>query len=180
MASSKGNLTNDSVSFCWRIGLNIRHMTQEDVAAVSAVCMASFSYSVADTVSAEGRETFAKIAAREALLKRMQDAHLLLVAESDGKVNGVIELRDGHHIVMLFVQPEQQQKGIGRKLLATALAEVNSKAVTVRASLPSVPVYQKYGFQLTGEIAEFAGLVYQPMVIDLSQSIHSAAAMSMD
>lgn len=35
--------------------------------------------------------------------------------------------------------------------------------MTVKASLSSVPAYQRYGFTLAGNVGEFAGLVYQPV-----------------
>lgn len=44
-----------------------------------------------------------------------------------------------------------------------ALEHARVEVVTVRASLPSVPAYQHYGFTLAGEVNAFAGMVYQPM-----------------
>ncbi|WP_249331906.1 GNAT family N-acetyltransferase [Pseudoalteromonas rubra] len=38
-------------------------------------------------------------------------------------------------------------------------------------SLPSVGAYQKYGFELAGEVAESGGLVYQPMEATLPQPL---------
>nr|WP_259515158.1 GNAT family N-acetyltransferase [Shewanella baltica] len=68
---------------------------------------------------------------------------------------------------MLFVDSERQKKGIGRALLLFTLEYVKVDVVTVSASLSSVPAYVKYGFKFNGDTRISAGLVYQPMKIEL-------------
>ncbi|WP_305856646.1 GNAT family N-acetyltransferase [Balneatrix alpica] len=143
----------------------IRAMQPQDAAAVSRLCLAAFQQAVAPTLSAEGVATFASIAAAEAFLARMAGDNLLWVAEQDGQVQGVIELKEGRHIAMLFVDPQMQRQGVGKALLATALQHARVTQVTVKASLSSVPAYQHYGFVCSDEVGESAGLIYQPMVI---------------
>lgn len=150
-------------------------MEDKDVEAVSATCMASFLRSVASTLSKEGISTFSNIAASSAFLDRMKGDNLMLVAEKDGKIEGVIELKEGRHVAMLFINPECQKKGIGRKLLLTALNHAKVEVITVSASLPSVSAYKKYGFECKGEIGESAGLLYQPMDIKLNKTKHAAS-----
>ena len=101
----------------------------------------------------------------------MKEDNLMLVAECDGDIEGIIELKEGRHVAMLFVRPEKQMKGIGRKLLSSALRRARCGTVTVRASLSSVPAYKKYGFELKGDMAESVGLVYQPMEIKLKGTL---------
>lgn len=144
----------------------IRAMEEQDIDAVSAICMASFSSSVAGGLSGEGVSTFAKIVSRDALRDRMKADNTILVAERHGRIEGVVELKEGRHISMLFVEPEHQGKGVGRQLLASVLGYARADKVTVRASLPSVPVYEKCGFASIGDISESAGLVYQSMEIE--------------
>jgi len=144
-------------------------MEKADIEAVSRICMDSFSKSVAGTLSEEGRVTFSKIAASDAFLNRMHEDNVMLVAERDGRIDGVVELKEGRHVAMLFVDPESQKKGIGRALISSALGYARVDTVTVRASLSSVPAYKKYGFSCTGEVGEFTGLVYQPMEIDIKK-----------
>jgi len=158
----------------------VRKMNEKDLGAVSAVCLASFSKSVAGTLSEEGISTFSKIAASDAFLNRMKEDNLMLVAECDGEIEGVIELKEGCHVAMLFVEPEKQMKGIGRRLLSSALSYARVGTVTVSASLSSVPAYRKYGFECKGDIAESAGLIYQPMEIELNKSIQPTAIASAD
>lgn len=158
----------------------IRRLEEKDLESISTICMASFSKSVAGTLSKEGIYTFAKIAEVDAFRNRMHEDNLILVAEYKGKVEGVVELKEGRHVAMLFINPEQQQKGVGRKLLLSALSFARVECVTVSASLPSVPAYRKYGFKCKGEVSESAGLVYQPMEIELNKSIQPTAIASAD
>ncbi|ETX11728.1 acetyltransferase [Marinomonas ushuaiensis DSM 15871] len=147
----------------------IRKLEEEDLEAVNAICMDSFLQSVAGSLSDEGITTFSNIAACDAFLGRMKGDNLILVAESDEKIEGVIELKEGRHIAMLFILPERQKNGIGRKLLLSALSYAKTETVTVSASLSSVTAYEKYGFERSGEVDESAGLVYQPMEIKLNE-----------
>lgn len=146
----------------------IRALEEKDLEAVSAICMAAFTQSVADSLSEQGIATFATVATSEAFGKRMHEDNVILVAERDGEVQGVVELKEGRHVAMLFVLPGQQKKGIGNKLLSSVLKQARVASVTVKASLSSVTAYQKYGFKCTGEVGEAAGLVYQPMEMQLN------------
>ncbi len=153
----------------------IRKMNEKDVEAVSRICITSFLHSIADTLSEEGKTTFSSIAASNAFLSRMKGDNFMLVAESDENIVGVIELKEGRHVAMLFIRPESQKSGIGRKLLASALKYAKVETVTVSASLSSISAYEKYGFECRGEIGESAGLVYQPMEIKLSKEVYAVS-----
>lgn len=43
--------------------------------------------------------------------------------------------------------------------------------MTVRASLNAVPAYEHYGFVLDGEVRQFNGLIYQPLVLTVPASM---------
>lgn len=160
--------------------MKVRKIEDKDIDAVSEICMASFSKSVVGTLSEDGALSFSKIAASEAFLSRMREDNVILVAESDEVIKGVIELKEGRHLAMLFIEPEHQSKGIGRKLLLAALGHARESTVTVSASLSSVPAYRKFGFKCKGGIGESAGLVYQPMEIELNKSTQPTANVSAD
>ncbi len=69
----------------------IRKAEERDLEAVSAICMASFSKSVAGTLSEEGISTFSKLAASDAFRNRMTEDNLILVAECEGKIEGILD-----------------------------------------------------------------------------------------
>jgi len=150
--------------------MTIREMKESDIEGVSQVCLGAFSDSVARSLSDEGIATFASIASPNAFSERMKaDNHMIVAEGKNGEILGVVELKEGRHIAMLFVTPSQQKGGIGRRLLTAVLKYARSEIVTVSASLPSVPAYQKYGFKLNGDVGELSGLVYQPMKIMVNQ-----------
>lgn len=125
--------------------------------------MAAFMDSVASTLADEGIATFRKIATAEAFASRLNEDNLMWLAEVAGQPAGLIELKQGRHIAMLFITPELQRQGIGRRLVAEAIRHARSDVLTVSASLPSVPAYLGYGFHCSGEVSESMGIIYQPM-----------------
>ncbi|WP_417506682.1 GNAT family N-acetyltransferase [Marinomonas gallaica] len=147
--------------------MQIRTLQIEDLEAVSAVCMEAFMASVAKSLSEEGIATFTKVAASDAFFERMSKDTNMLVALIKDEIVGVAELREGHHVSMLFVRPDHQRHGLGTQLLNALLLLARSQKVTVSASLSSIAAYKKYGFIECGDISEIAGLTYQPMDITL-------------
>lgn len=142
----------------------IRPAHIDDVPAISALCMAAFNEAVAPSLSAAGIATFGSVATADAFAARLQGDNHILVAEQDARVVGVVELKEGRHLAMLFVDPACQGRGIGHALFEAVLLRVREPVLTVRASLNAVPVYERYGFVRDGEVGEFNGLVYQQML----------------
>lgn len=143
--------------------MQIRQLTEADLPHVSALCLDAFMLAVAPSLSAQGVETFVRVASVEAFAERSQGDNLMLVSEADGRITGLVELKQGRYMAMLFVAPNWQRRGIGRRLISAALERASAEIVTVSASLSSVAAYQRYGFVLAGDVSESAGLVYQPM-----------------
>ncbi|MFL9584848.1 GNAT family N-acetyltransferase [Stenotrophomonas sp. AB1(2024)] len=141
----------------------VRRLRATDLEQASAVCMASFMDAVAPSLSPLGVETFAGIVSMEGFADRMSDDNDMFVFETAGQVIGVAELAGGQHVATLFVAPGWQRQGVGRALMEALLECARSEVVTVRASLSSVPAYERYGFRISGEAGEYLGLVYQPM-----------------
>lgn len=149
--------------------MNIRKIQDKDIAAVSSVCLNSFNDSIAISLTNKGISTFSKIASISAFCDRVKEDNLIHVAEDNGTIKGVIELKEGRHLAMLFVDPKYQKQSIGKKLLFSVLPFCRGNTLTVSASISSVKAYEKYGFECSGEIAESEGLVYQPMEIELNK-----------
>ena len=143
--------------------MQIRKMTQEDLPSANALCLEAFMLTVAPSLSAQGVETFGKVAAQKAFAERMVSDNLMLVCVAEGTLVGLIELKEGRHVAMLFVSPVWQRNGVGKRLVNAALEQARTNVVTVSASLSSVAAYERYGFALAGEVGELAGLIYQPM-----------------
>lgn len=141
----------------------VRKLTADDLQVVSDLCLDAFTESVAPSLSEQGIATFSSIAQAKSFASRMTADNMMLVYEESGRIKGIIELKEGRHIAMLFIAPDCQQQGIGKALVTAIMDYVREDVVTVSASLTSVNAYLRYGFEISAQIAESAGLVYQPM-----------------
>lgn len=146
--------------------MQIRQLEEKDLMTVSALCINAFAVAVAPNLSPEGVETFNNIASVDSFLYRMNQDNTILVYEENERVIGVVELKEGRHVAMLFVSPECQKMGVGRQLFSAILPFITAETLTVSASLNSVPAYLKYGFTCAGDPDEKSGLVYQPMELN--------------
>ncbi|HYQ21878.1 GNAT family N-acetyltransferase [Stenotrophomonas sp.] len=144
---------------------SIRPARPDDLPAISAICIAAFNEAVAASLSAQGVATFMQVASASAFAGRLPGDNHILVAEQDSEIVGVVELKEGRHLAMLFVDPACQGQGIGHALFQAVLPQLRAPAMSVRASLNAVPTYQRYGFVIDGEVGEYNGLVYQPLTL---------------
>jgi GNAT superfamily N-acetyltransferase len=95
------------------------------------------------------------------------------IAHIDSSLVGVVAVRDHRHLYHLFIAREFQGKGFARQLWefaeANAIASGHQGAFTVNSSLNAVPVYQRFGFAITGTVVEANGLAFQPMQLGESR-----------
>ena len=94
---------------------------------------------------------------------------VVLVAEQDSDLVGVIEMLNCDHIAMLFVST--RRKGIAKELIRGALAECRRRRpgvnrITVNSSPFAEPVYSRMGFRATGPLQEKNGIIFVPMACD--------------
>lgn len=129
------------------ISVKIREIEDQDLEATSAICMGSFSKSVAGALSKEGVSTFSKIASSDALRARMKEDNALLVRmRRTGRGCNRTEARPSQRYA--FCRACISKERDREKLLASALSFARVDTVIVRASLYSVPIYEKSGFEL--------------------------------
>jgi ribosomal-protein-alanine N-acetyltransferase len=97
-------------------------------------------------------------------------AAIATIAEFDGKTVGYqisTGTIDGGHLARLAVNPVAQKNGVGTALLRDLMIQFKrrgARSLTVNTqsdNLPSLSLYQKAGFQLTGEkYAVFGFLIH--------------------
>lgn len=142
--------------------------------AVSNLVARSFNEFIAPGFSEEGIDEFFKYANPRSLAKRSEGSHFVLVAEVDGEIAGMIEVREMKHISMLFVDKVHHRKGIGKALFKLALERIISeesppKSVTVHSSRFAVPFYESLGFTKTSEEKIIYGVIHIPMALTLPE-----------
>jgi len=143
-------------------------MQAGEEARITDLVMKVFDEFVAPGFSEEGIAEFKKFVDTDALAKRHAAGNILLVAESDRNIIGIIAMRDNSHIALLFVKKTYQRKGIARRLVqqGVAICRQNNPAlniVTVNASPNAVTAYEHIGFRKVAEEQEKNGIRFIPM-----------------
>ncbi len=153
------------------LGLSIHQMQRGHEQAVADLIERTFMAAVAPGYSPEGVEAFLRYAAPGALLHRAEGPkHRTLVAIDGDRAVGVVELREGRHISLMFVDPLYQGRGLGRQLLHRVLSarqETQVAEITVNASPNAVSTYRRMGFRPAEPQRERDGILYVPMVAQL-------------
>jgi len=127
---------------------------------------------VADDYTDEGNQFFYQWISAENIASRQSAENNIFVAYCAGELAGMIEIRSNENISLLFVDKQYQGKGIARKLFGKALEMCRNRnpklsEFYVHASLFSVPVYEKLGFEKMDEMQEEHGITYLPMKTEL-------------
>ena len=116
----------------------------------------------------EGIRSFAEFVSDETLKKLfLQGNYLLFVAVEDDKIIGLISLRSGNHISLLFVDPKYHRCGVGTALVkylqSYLLLHTKQQKLTVNAAPYGIPFYHRLGFRDTGVETKKDGIIYTPM-----------------
>jgi ribosomal protein S18 acetylase RimI-like enzyme len=97
-----------------------------------------------------------------------------LVALIEEQLVGVLGIRDGQHILHLFVSDSHQRRGIAGALWGRAKSELLAVAdeirMVVNSSIYAMPVYERFGFKVVGPRVEGRGVTYIPMQLMISRN----------
>lgn len=131
-----------------------------------------FDEFVAPEYSAAGNAFFHAYVEPRKIRERFLQGNVLLTAKENGKIIGVLEVRDHNHVCLLFVDKSRHGKGIAKSLLAKAVSLCRTKddglkGFDVNASPNSEKIYAKMGFKKTSDMQEVNGLKFVPMVLEL-------------
>ena len=116
----------------------------------------------------EGIRHFAEFVSDESLRKMFLIGEYLLFVALDGEeIVGLISLRSGNHISLLFVDEKYHRQGIGSALIKYLqeymLQNTKHTKVTVFASPYGIPFYHKVGFKDIGQETKKDGIIFTPM-----------------
>ncbi len=116
-----------------------------------------------------GIETFRHFIRYENMLPKVQSGEMVFWGCYDGsQLAGVIALRTGQHVSLLFVRKEYQKKGIGKRLIQVLWNHVMEsdpeiRAITVNSSPCGVEFYKRVGFCPLGAERTENGIRFTPM-----------------
>ncbi len=148
---------------------HIRFATPLDAEPISALLKESSVFFLASQDDAHAAAYFAHTSPPRLRENIAMRDRAFLVAEVDGEFAAFIALKDWRHIVQFFVAPRFQKLGVGAALWARALAEIRRQGppqdITVRTTVFAVPVFGRFGFEITGERTTQKGMTFVPMVL---------------
>lgn len=144
----------------------IRPGVVSDATAIAAL-IHSLASGFLEFPDGRGTEPFwQSISASEQAVRLTDPRFDYLVAVMEAELVGVIALRDGCHILHLFVAKHMQGQGLASRLWAEARKRSpHTGDFTVNSAPLAVPVYERFGFQRSGERVAKHGVVIQPMVL---------------
>lgn len=122
-----------------------------------------------------GVKTFQHFIRYENMEEMMESGELVFFGAYDSnRLVGVIAMRSGFHISLLFVDCEYQRQGVAKRLVRRASAYCMEKNpmlrhITVNASPHGLPAYLAMGFKPLSEELKKEGMRYTLMRITLGQ-----------
>lgn len=150
------------------ISYQIRSAYRNEWQDAMALAWKTFLRFEADVYTTEGVKNFQNFITDSTLYRMfVMGAYQMFVALDQGKVIGMITLRNPTHISLLFVDEKYHRRGIGRALVKYLteylLSEVGVSKVTVNASPYGVGFYHKLGFCDIRSEEKKDGIIYTPM-----------------
>ncbi len=134
--------------------MEIRTLREKDAEEVSALIAATLRTTNSKDYSAEYIENEVKALQPQNILERAGWTHFYVFCE-DGKIVGCGAIgpfwgkTDESSLFTIFVLPEYQGQGIGRKIIETLEEDeyfLRAKRIEIPASITAVPFYRKMGY----------------------------------
>ncbi len=142
----------------------IREIQYEELKAASDVLWKSFYEAEKNNYTMEGMELFRDLTAPVSLSINTFDGKIHLYGYfEDERLLAVGALKEKKHILMLYVLPGEQKKGIGNKLLLYMEKLCDANEITLNASDVAIPFYKNRGYFISGERTTADGLIGTPM-----------------
>jgi GNAT superfamily N-acetyltransferase len=145
--------------------IEIRPFAPADARAVSALIGRVFDEHVAPTFAPEGIAGFRDYIRPEAIAGRAATHHTFVAWQGRLPV-GVIEIRGGDHVSLLFVRTSAMGLGIATALMARAEEACRAAGQTrlhVHSSLNARSFYERLGFVAVDGPQTTQGFAYLPM-----------------
>ncbi|SDO14740.1 Ribosomal protein S18 acetylase RimI [Acetanaerobacterium elongatum] len=140
----------------------IRRLRVEELPETMELVLRVFMEFEAPEYSQEGVEEFKRFIAVEAMEPPLRSGERpVWCCVEDGKIVGMIALRDKSHVCLLFVDKAYQRRGIARALFEAASQGLAT--MTVFSSPYAVEAYRHLGFVPTDTEQTVNGLRFTPM-----------------
>ena len=148
--------------------VKIREATLKDAARIREELLSAIEQTDKEDFDDGGWEsTVAANSLTETLARIVSKDFLILLAELDGEIVGVIAIKNYRVIFQLFVLEQARRKKIATALWAEAkrycFENGNNGFYEVNSSTMAVPLYQRFGFEISGDRESRDGVSWYPM-----------------
>lgn len=134
--------------------MNIRKFKKKDAEEVSALIIKTLRTTNIKDYSSEYIENDVKTFQPKDIIKRAEWTHFYVVCDGDkivgcGAIGPYWGKKDESSLFTIFVLPEYQGKGIGRKIVETLEQDAyffSAKRIEIPASITATPFYIKMGY----------------------------------
>ena len=147
-------------------------MLPDDETDVDKLIRSVFDEFVAPGYTNDGIAAFKKLITAGSFTERLRSGSLVLLAVSEKKIIGILEMRHCSHIALLFVEKSFQKKGVAQELCRRSVElcrklNPDLKEITVSSSPNAFGAYQKIGFRPTENEKETNGIRFTPMALKI-------------
>jgi GNAT superfamily N-acetyltransferase len=152
--------------------VEIRFVTRGEWEDAMGLAWKTFLQFEGDVYPPEGVRSFRDFITDSAL-KRMftAGAYQVMAGFYQGRMVGMISLRNESHISLLFVDSAYHHRGIGRALILAledyVRSEIGKNRLTVNASPYGVGFYHRLGFQDIEPEKQQDGIIFTPMFLNI-------------
>ncbi len=150
------------------VPFQIRNAYRDEWEDAMSLAWRTFLRFEADVYSPEGVKNFENFITDSTLYRMfIVGSYQLFVALDGKKIVGMLTLRGGTHISLLFVDERYHRRGIGRALMQYLsnylLTEMQASRVTVNSSPYGIEFYHRLGFRDLRPQEKRDGIIYTPM-----------------
>ncbi len=149
--------------------MEIMNLDEPAIPAAIDLVWSVFNEFEAPDYPAEGVTEFRRSVNVDTVVERVRRGELFLKGcYNEGKLVGVIAVRDESHISLLFVRKDHHRRGIARSLFEAVVNDIRVKGgiskITVNSSPYAVEIYHRIGFIDTDVEQTKNGIRFTPMV----------------
>ena len=140
----------------------LRRFKEADAVSVSELIRKTIRISNTKDYPTELMDALIDVETPEHVLERASWTHFYVVIEDDqiigcGAIGPYWNREDESSLFTIFVDPDHQKKGIGRKIIDTLENDeffLRAKRIEIPASITGVPFYLKMGYHYKNGISE--------------------------
>lgn len=145
--------------------MTFRALRDDELELASKLMWKSFYQAEKNHTSMAGMERFRDLTDPICLAMNTFSGEICLFgAFSEEKALAVGAVKFPGHILLLYVNPEEQGRGIGEKFLGYLEGQCTAKSISVNSSETAVPFYEKNGYTVIGPVCEEEGMITRPMI----------------